>query len=365
MEAADHETINLDNPLKTRLKEVKCVIWDLDNTLWDGVLLESDKVVLQDRIKEIIITLDGRGILHSIASKNNYLDAWTKLEEFGLASYFLYPEIHWDSKSGSVGRIVENLNIGKDTIVFIDDQPFERDEVTSEHPEVDVLDALFYLEMLDYKCLNPKFTTSDSARRRLMYQEEAKRVVEEQDYQGPKEEFLSSLNMVFSIAEAREEDLQRAEELTVRTNQLNATGKTYTYEELLSYAESKDHKLYVCELTDKYGSYGKIGLALVEMGKGDSYLKMLLMSCRVLSRSVGSVLMTYILKQSQARKKTLFADFKKTDRNRMMYVTYKFAGFQEVSNDGNGNIVFENHLENVGEFPDYIDVKTSESPTFA
>lgn len=338
-------------------KEVKCVVWDLDNTLWDGTLLESDNVVLKPYIKDIIVALDARGILHSIASKNNYDDALRKLKEFELDQFFLYPEIHWNSKSESIGNIQKNLNIGIDTIVFIDDQPFERDEVTSVFPEVQSIDAEVYTDLLQQKRLNPKFITEDSIRRRLMYLEDMKRVQDEGEYKGPKEEFLAGLNMEFIITEAREEDLKRAEELTVRTNQLNATGRTYSYDELLSYMQSEKHRLYVCELSDTYGSYGKIGLALVEINEDNWYLKMLLMSCRVLSRSVGSVLMTYIMRQTKQEGKKLLADFKQTDRNKMMYVTYRFSNFKEVSNDGEGNILFENDLSQIQQFPPYIKLR--------
>src|SRR5678815_3970601 len=114
-------------------KEVKCVVWDLDNTIWNGTLLESDVVRLKPKVADVIRELDSRGILQSIASKNNYEDAMTKLSELAIEQYFLYPEIHWNPKSESISNIQRNMNIGIDTILFIDDQPFERDEVSSSH----------------------------------------------------------------------------------------------------------------------------------------------------------------------------------------------------------------------------------------
>ncbi|MGB3463918.1 MAG: HAD-IIIC family phosphatase [Cyclobacteriaceae bacterium] len=336
-------------------KEIKCVVWDLDNTLWQGTLSEGDTIILQEGIREIIVELDRRGILNSIASKNNHDDAWAKIEELQLAEFFLYPEIHWNAKSYSIENIRKNLNIGIDTFLFIDDQAFERDEVKSQHPEVETVDASKYAELLGYDRLNPKFITTDSKRRRLMYQEDIKRNVEEEDYQGPQDEFLASLNMEFVISEAVEEDLKRAEELTERTNQLNATGKTYNYDELLRLSQSDKHKLYVCELKDNYGSYGKIGLALVEIHSDYWHLKMMLMSCRVLSKSVGSVLMTYLMKQAERHGDKLLADFKHTDRNRMMFLTFKFSGFTEKYNE-EGLVVFENNLSGIQPYPTYINV---------
>ncbi|UHA74008.1 HAD-IIIC family phosphatase [Paenibacillus sp. 481] len=340
-----------------KAKEIKCIVWDLDHTMWEGVLLEADNVELKAGIRDIIVELDSRGILHSVASKNEVHAAMDKLREFGIDQYFLYPEINWNAKSVSVANICTNLNIGMDTILFIDDQIFERDEVQSEHPDVTCLDATEYVNLLAHPRLNPRFITEDSVRRRAMYLEDIQRKQEEDTFTGPQESFLSSLGMQFVISEAREEDLKRAEELTVRTNQLNATGNTYSYEELDQFRQSSDHLLLVCELTDKYGSYGKIGLALLELKETNWHLKLLLMSCRVMSRGVGTVMLTYIMQQAKSDGKVLQADFKQTDRNKMMYVTYRFANFKEIANDGQGQILFENDLNHIQPFPPYIEVK--------
>ena len=104
------------------LTKIKCVVWDLDNTLWDGTLVESDNVVLKDNAENIIKTLDERGILQSISSKNDFEVAKKKLEELGLWKYFIYPQISWNSKSEALRIIQESINIGQDTIAFVDDQ---------------------------------------------------------------------------------------------------------------------------------------------------------------------------------------------------------------------------------------------------
>jgi FkbH-like protein len=339
------------------MKEIKCVVWDLDNTLWDGILLESDKLVLKENIKKNIQTLDQRGILNSIASKNNYQDAIEKLSHFGLVDYFLYPEINWNAKSISIGNIQKKLNISMDTILFIDDQEFEIDEVKSVHPDVNCINSKDCHNLLDKPFLNPKFITEDSVRRRLMYIDDKKRKDEEEAYQGPQETFLKSLNMTFIIQEAQEVDLKRAEELTIRTNQLNATGKTYDYDELNSFRLSDKHKLYICELIDKYGSYGKIGLALVEIKEDCWYLKLLLMSCRVMSRGIGSVLLSHIMQETKNAGKVLLADFKDTGKNRMMNVSFRLAGFKEIQSDNQGNYIFRHSLSQDIQFPDYINLK--------
>lgn len=337
-------------------KEVKVVVWDLDNTLWDGTLIEGDNVRLKPGIEDILRTLDARGILQSVSSKNDFGDAMAKLKEFGLDDYFIYPEIHWNAKSISLAAIQKNINVGMDTIVFVDDQPFEREEVKSVHPDVTCLDAADYLSIPGLSRMNPRFITEDSARRRKMYQDDIKRKIEEDEFKGPQEEFLASLNMKFIIHEAREEDLKRAEELTVRTNQLNATGKTYDYDELNEFRVSDKYLLLVCELTDRYGSYGKIGLALIEKKEEHWHLRLLLMSCRVMARGVGTVVMSYIMMETKKAGKKLLADFKHTGRNRQMYVSYKFGNFKEISSDDDGHVLFENDLSMIQPFPPYIDI---------
>jgi FkbH-like protein len=339
------------------------VVWDLDHTLWDGILSESADVQLRPGIVKIIEELDDRGILHSIASKNNYTDVIKKLTQFGLESYFLYPQINWNAKSSSISAIQKKLNFALDTFLFIDDQPFERDEVKAMHPDVECIDAAAYETLLSYSRLQPRFITEDSKKRRLMYQADQHRNQEEEAFVGTPNDFLASLQMEFIISDAKEEDLKRAEELTVRTHQLNATGVTYNYDELNHFRLSRNYKLLVCELTDKYGSYGKIGLSLIEITDEYYHVKLLLMSCRVMSRGVGTVLLTHIMNNAKAAGKKLRADFKITDRNRQMYITYCFNNFKEIQKGEDGIILFENDLSQIQPFPDYINVNIIKSGT--
>lgn len=343
--------------MERKEKEFKCVIWDLDHTIWDGVLLESSNDVrLRPGIAEVIKELDARGILHSIASKNDHAHAYAKLEDLGIADYFLYPAINWNAKSSNIAWIQSKLNIGMDSMLFLDDQPFERDEVQSFHHEITCWSPDDIPGLLAHPRLNPAFITVDSARRRHMYMQDQKRNEEELQFEGPKEEFLASLRMEFIISEAQHEDLKRAEELTVRTNQLNSTGITYDFEELNHFRTSEHHKLLVCELTDKYGSYGKIGMVLIEMGDMAWHMKLLLMSCRVMSRGVGSVLLSHIMQECKAANKVLRGDFRKTGRNRMMEMTYRFSNFKEINNQDD-LIVFENDLSMIQPLPSYIQVR--------
>ena len=338
-------------------KTIKCVVWDLDNTLWEGVLLESGPVRLKPGIAEVIRILDERGILHSIASRNDPEAAANSLRRLGIASYFLCPEIGWSAKSSSLARIRENLNIGMDTILFVDDDPFERDEVKSEHPDVTCLDAAAYRSLPEDPRLNPGHVTEDSKRRRLSYLEDMARKQDEEGFQGPKRAFLESLRLRVKIARAEEADLRRAEELTLRTNQLNATGRIYEYEELLAILASPRHELLVCELEDKYGSYGKVGLALLEQSRTCCHIRLFLVSCRVMNRGVGTVLLTYIMQEARSAGRIVRADFRNTGRNRMTYVTFRLLNFRPVGDETRDEILLENHLDMVQAIPPYVELR--------
>jgi len=339
------------------LKEIKCVVWDLDNTVWDGIILEGDEVKLKPGIKTVIETLDNRGILNSISSKGNYEDAMQKLKEFNLHKYFLYPQISWNAKSISIAKIQQILNISMDTFMFVDDQRFERDEVRSEHPEILCIAAEEYKNMLSCPYLKPKFITQDSKRRRLMYMEDNQRKKDEDLFNGPRKDFLQSLNIHFTISEAKDDDLERAEELTIRTNQLNATGKTYSYDELKKIMGSESHRLLACEMRDKYGTYGKIGIALTEDSEDYVHIKLLLMSCRVMSFGVGTVLLSYIMQEARKNGQKVRADFKHTGRNKIMYTTFKFGNFKEVLKN-ESDIILENDVSFIQDFPPYVKVTT-------
>lgn len=337
-------------------KTIKCVVWDLDNTLWKGVLLEDDRVYLRSNVINAIETLDNRGILQSIASKNERTKVIAKLEELGLSKFFLYPQINWNSKASSILEIAKSINIGIDTIAFIDDQLFELEEVKFSHPEVLCIDAACLDRLLDMSQMNPRFITEDTKKRRLMYLSDIDRNRAESEFVGPQSEFLATLNMHFTISSAKEEDLQRAEELTVRTNQLNTTGYTYSYEELNQFRQSDKHKLLIASLSDKYGTYGKIGLALVECQESLWTIKLLLMSCRVMSRGVGTVMLNYIIRLAKENNVGLRAEFVSNNRNRMMHISYKFAGFKEIGKVGE-IVVLENNLTRIQPCPEYMKVE--------
>ncbi len=341
-----------------KIKKIKCVVWDLDNTLWKGILLEDETIVLRSGIERIIRTLDKRGILQSIASRNEPEMAMEMLRLFRLDPYFLHPQINWSEKPLSIRTIAESLNIGLDTLCFIDDDPFERHQVLFALPDVLVVDSADVYKLLDMPRLEPEYITPDSARRREMYLEDMSRARAESVYSGTKEDFLATLKMELTVFPAKKSDLQRALELTERTNQLNTTGYTYSYAELDAFLQSDRHLLLMAALTDTYGSYGRIGLALVETKDRIWTLKLLLMSCRTLSRGVGAVFLNQIRRKANENGVRLLAEFLPTPRNRMMEITFRLSGFKPVEKkDG---LLFESPEGPVPPHPSYLKVKYHE-----
>lgn len=346
----------MSTPDETEKSAIKCVVWDLDNTLWQGTLLEGDDIVLAPGAMSVIQALDHRGILQSIASKNDFDTAWGKLMALGVSEYFLYPQIGWANKSDSIKTIAEQLGVGLSSFALVDDQVLERDEVRHYLPEVATIDAADIGKLLGMARMQPRFVTGESKMRRKMYQADIRRKQFEGEFPGDKQEFLETLGMCLTIRIASELDLRRAEELTIRTNQLNTTGRTYSYEELKRLLNSRDYLLLVAELEDRYGSSGTIGLALVERRADVWLIKLLIMSCRVMTRGVGNIIISYVLESAKRSGVRMFAEFVATSLNRMMYVTYKFQGFYEVRED-ESSILLEHDLKTIRPYPGHITVR--------
>ncbi len=306
---------------------VKCLVWDLDNTMWKGTLLEDGEVTLNDGIKELVIELDSRGILHSVASKNDHDLAWKRLEELGIAEYFVLPRINWGPKSGSVQQIADDLKFALGTIAFIDDLPTERAEVEFHHAEVRCYDAADALSLADRPEFSPEIVTVDARRRREMYQAGFKRDAEAEAFPGPNEDFLRTLDLEMVIKRADEESLSRVEELTLRTSQMNATGVHYSDETLRGLLADPNHEVLTVTLTDRYGPHGAVGVMLLERHPEVWHLKLLATSCRVVAFGAGSVILNWLVDGAARAGAHLVADFRRTDRNRMMEVAYRFAGF--------------------------------------
>jgi FkbH-like protein len=340
-----------------RRGRIKCVVWDLDHTFWTGVLLEDETVTVKPEVAEAIAELDRWGVLHSIASRNDHRAAWAQLERAGHADMFLYPQIGWNAKSHSIRQIAKKLNIGLDAIAFVDDQEFERAEVAAACPQVLCIDPADLAEALRTAEFQPRFVTDESRRRRQMYRSQISRDDEEERFVGTPDEFLAQSGLVVRIESAARTDLQRAEELTIRTNQLNSTGRTYSYDDLDELRTSERHRLHVVALDDRFGSYGKIGLVLIETSAEVWRLRLLLMSCRVMSRGIGRIVLSHLMRQAREAGVELHADLVETGRNRMMQITYAFAGFREIDRVGQ-HVTLRADLDAIPPVPSFVNLLT-------
>jgi methoxymalonate biosynthesis protein len=310
---------------------VKCLVWDLDNTLWQGTLLEDGDVRLPGEIRDVIVELDSRGIMQSIASKNDYDLAWRRLEELGVAEYFVHPQISWGRKSDSVREIADRLKFALTTVAFIDDLPSERAEVAFRAPEIRCYRAEQAASLADLPEFSPEVVTVDARRRRQMYQASFRRDAERESFSGPDEEFVRSLGLEMAITRAGDEDLSRVEELTLRTSQMNATGVHYPDAALRGLLNDRGHEVLTVTLTDRFAPHGAVGVLLLEYHRSLWHLKLLATSCRVVSFGAGAVILNWLIDQAARAGVHLVADFRPTDRNRMMDIAYRFAGFAEES----------------------------------
>jgi methoxymalonate biosynthesis protein len=308
---------------------IKCLVWDLDNTLWNGTLLEDGSVEIAEPIRELVRTLDARGILQAVASKNDHEHAWARLEELGLAEYFVLPRIGWNPKSESVRAIADELKFALDTIAFVDDQEAELAEVSYHLPQVRTYRAEGVLELANLPEFSPATVTVDSRRRREMYQASFRRQEAQAGFTGPDEDFLRSLELKMTIGPATEAELTRVEELTRRTSQMNATGVHYSHEALAGLIDDPDHRVLVVSMQDRFGPHGAVGVLLLKTGREVWHLKLLATSCRVVSFGAGSVILRWLIDQAATADAHLVADFRPTERNRMMEIAYRFTGFAD------------------------------------
>ena len=309
-------------------KTWKCIVWDLDNTLWDGTLIEDgpEGIRLREEVVAVIKETDRRGILHSVASKNNEADAMGVLRTLRLDEYFLHPQITWEPKSQSVARIAKLLNIGVESLAFVDDQAFEREEVRSALPQVALVDAAEYQDILSRaECQVP--ITEESQQRRLMYRQEEQRELVLESFRGEYATFLRECQIQLVVTRLSPENLERVYELAQRTNQMNFSGARYPREQLHDIQESRVHETYVIRCTDRFGSYGIVGFAVVDTR--EPRLLDLMFSCRIQGKRVEHAFLGHVLDRfSRPDRRDFFANFRKTAKNASHGKVFEEIGFE-------------------------------------
>ena len=303
-----------DHPTES-VSQIKCVVFDLDNTLWDGVLVEGEDIRLKPDVVQLIEYFDSRGILLSIASKNDFESTWSCLERLGVAQYFLYPQINWGQKSDGIRLIAKSLNIGLDALAFVDDNPFELDEVARSLPMV----ACVPSSELHTLPGNPRFQGSSSAdaRSRRTYYRQAIQREEKQaqfgdDYVG----FLASCEIELEMRHPEPDDAERIAELVQRTNQLNFSGRKYSRHEVTRILEDRELEKIVLSCSDKYGAYGTIGFAIIRHCFDEIRVEDLMLSCRVQGKFIEQSLFNHLLEHHNPHSANhLWVNYTETGRN--------------------------------------------------
>ena len=322
-------------PAAKSADKVKCVAWDLDNTIWDGILIESDpeKLTLRSGILETIQSLDQRGILQVIVSKNTLENVLPVLKRLAIEDYFIYVLANWNAKSANLKEAAHLLNIGIDSFALIDDSPFERNEVQYELPMVRTYDETVIDSLLDFPAFDVPVTT-DSQNRRIMYQTEARRKTAAETSNVHNLEFLRSCLLTAELGRPEtSEELLRSYELLQRTNQLNLSGKKYQPEEFYHHVENNEHIHMILKCEDRFGSYGQVAYLETKHENGTLWITEFAMSCRVACKYVEAALMNELFRYFQNNGiNQIRLQGVKTSRNDLLMQTFIEAGFQDHSN---------------------------------
>jgi FkbH-like protein len=315
----------------------KCVILDLDNTLWGGIIgddgLENINIGTLGigkaftRLQKWLKELKNRGVILAVCSKNE--------DSIAKTPFLQHPEMvlklddiavfkaNWNSKADNINQIQKILNIGFDSIVFLDDNPAEREIVRNFLPEVCVpelpLDPAYYLPFLISQNLfeTTSYTENDTNRTK-QYQEEAKRVELSQSITNM-DDYLKSLNMKVKIQPFQDIDIERIAQLTQRSNQFNLRTIRYTTNEIIEIQKNASYLTASVEMEDKFGTYGLISAVIIKLEGKKAYIDTWIMSCRVLKRGVEATLMNYIVAQLINLKVThLHGEYILTAKNKLV-----------------------------------------------
>jgi methoxymalonate biosynthesis protein len=278
---------------------VKCVIWDLDNTLLSGVYLESpDRPPAADpAMLAAASTLRDRGIIHAVASRNPPEAAAYAARVTGLD--FAAAECGWGRKSDAVRRIVAHLDIAADAVAFVDDDLFERAEVSFAVPEALVLSPEDMADAVAWPEFSPGPVTAEARRRGEMYAQRRLRLQEARSFAGSRDEFLRYCGTEMTIEPATAADVPRLHELSVRTHQFNTTGEAVPEAELRELVASPAHQVTTVRLRDRFGDDGLVGGSVVSRGAGrDWTVTLLMMSCRAMGRGVIEALLAWLARSA-------------------------------------------------------------------
>jgi methoxymalonate biosynthesis protein len=309
---------------------VKCVIWDLDHTLLAGVYLESGAQPLppDPAMVAAAAQLRDRGIIHAIATRNPPEAAQYAARATGLD--FAAAECGWGRKSDAVRRIAAELGLATDAMAFVDDDLYERAEVSSAVPEALVLSPEDMTDAVGWPEFSPAVITAEARRRGQMYAERRRRLEEARAFAGSPDEFLRYCRTEVTITLATAADVPRWHELSVRTHQFNTVGEAVPEPALRELIGSPAHQVTVVRLSDRFGDDGVVGGSIVEFGPGRAWTAtLLMMSCRAMGRGVIQALLAWLARSAgQHGAATLAVPCLVTPQNVPLRLALAAAGFR-------------------------------------
>jgi FkbH-like protein len=347
---------------------VKCVVWDLDNTLLSGIWLEAGQPPAPDpALLRALSELDARGVLHSIASRNPAEAGTLLLATAGWPVEFVAPQFGWGRKSQSLHRVAAELNIGLDALAFVDDDPYERAEVAGALPAVLVLSPEDVPDALGWPELSPAVVTAEARRRASAYGQARRRQDAARESGQSTADFLRWCRTELTIARATEADLPRLRELSARTHQFNSLRRAVSEPELRAWLVSASHQVTVLRLADRFGTDGLVGAAIVDTagpapGSPEWTVELLMMSCRAMGRGVIEALLAWLARAAAARGAAAVAvPCRLDERNVPLRLALAAAGFRaaDAGPSTAGRTWFRRPLTGpLPELPDWATVTT-------
>lgn len=328
----------------------KCIITDLDNTLWGGNAGDRDIGELEigsigrghafSDFQRYIKQLKERGIMLAVCSKNNEETAKRPFEELDdmelRLNDFIIFTANWDDKATNVKNIISTLNISPDSVVFVDDNSFERNTVKSLVPEVavpempeDPAEYVSFLKNCNY--FEVASFSDDDKDRASLYQTEFKRKESISDF-SDYDSYLKSLCMYADAEAFNELRYKRISELSQRSNQFNLRTVRYTEDDIRRIAESKNHITLCFSLNDKFGSYGMISAVIMDIISSDTvFIDTWIMSCRVLKRGVEEFVINSMVKSAVNKGyRFIEGEYIPTAKNILVKNLYEDMGFHKI-----------------------------------
>ena len=314
-----------------KFKKCKALMIDFDNTLWEGVMADGDVEHFNQRQK-LLKNLKDAGILLVSVSKNT--ESNIRWQEMVLQpDDFVMHKINWDLKVQSISTAVSDLNIGMDSVVFIDDNPVELDMVSKQLPEVVCIDATSeaawqQLQLLFSFPITKQ--TEESKKRTAMYREafERKRTLNNEKFDYA--QMMGTLGLTIEFRSAQQNELDRVYELVSRTNQFNTTTIRYSKEQLSKFFDDENYQVLVSTLSDKFGDLGIVVVVILKLEQDKAIIDSFIMSCRAMGFMVENQILQLLCSDQYHQKDAVIGVFTETDRNTPCAALYQNNHFEKV-----------------------------------